>query len=138
MLPKNSWKIVKKIAKRTRMWKNSEKGKQDWESNLRSRVGMVQIKLRPCQDHVMFVKTMSSLSTPCHFCQDHVMFFKTMSSFTWPCHVCHRPIWSNLIQFDPNWFYNMFLQHVFTTCFYIMFFTSCVFRTLKLSSLINT
>ena len=39
---------------------------------------------RPCfQGHVMFVKTISSLSGPC------LMFVKNMSFFSRPCHVCH-------------------------------------------------
>ena len=61
--------------------------------NLRPRVDIFKMKLRPCQDHVcqhyvgLFFKTMSCLSRPCHFFQDFFSrFFQDLS---------------NLIQFDP-------------------------------------
>jgi hypothetical protein len=104
-------------------WHRQRLAKVYSQTRLKVNPKLRAIDLMSCQDHDMFVKTMSCFSRPWHVCQDHDMFVKTIFFKTkivktmfvkissWLSRLYHvlqyhfqfDPFWSNLIQCDPNW-----------------------------------
>ena len=76
--------------------------------NLRPRVGIFNMTLRPCQDHVIFSKTITCLSRPCFA----------------------RPIWSNLIQFDQVWSSLIQYDPIWSNLTYIWSYMSKIYKLL--------